>query len=273
MVMAILGTLQDLAGRGMAIPDLVIDAHAHMGAWHNFFIPWNDAKGMIEEMDRYGIDIACIALHVGIGPDVVPANNITAKAIKDFPGRFLGYTCINPRYKDEVIPELKRCIEGFGMFGIKLHPGVHRYSVSSPMCTPVYEYANENKLPILSHTWDNAKTLRNLAEQYPKITFLVAHSSSICAWGGEDYIELAKERNNVYLDIASSIGIYGNIERLVMEVGADKIIYGSDLPFVAIPGQFGQLIWADISEEDKLKIFGLNMKSIVEARYDKSFEL
>ena len=43
----------------------VIDAHAHLGRYFNFYIPRPDAATMVELMDRLGVD------HIHIGPAII----------------------------------------------------------------------------------------------------------------------------------------------------------------------------------------------------------
>jgi hypothetical protein len=42
----------------------VVDAHACLGAYSQFFIPEPDALAMVRVMDRCGVGMACIASHV-----------------------------------------------------------------------------------------------------------------------------------------------------------------------------------------------------------------
>jgi hypothetical protein len=50
---------------------------------------------------------------------------------------------------------------------------------------------------------------------------------------------------------------------LTEKVGADKILFGSDMPFVNANAQIGKILYARISDEDKRKILGLNMANIL----------
>ncbi|HIE09108.1 MAG TPA: hypothetical protein EYP65_04595 [Armatimonadetes bacterium] len=71
---------------------------------------------MLEVMDRCGIDVACVAPHVGIGPDVEWANRLTAEAMRKHPDRIWGYICFDPNApKRRMLDELRRCHEVHGM--------------------------------------------------------------------------------------------------------------------------------------------------------------
>jgi len=77
-------------------------------------------------------------------------------------------------------------------------------------------------------------------------------------------MNIVKKHENVYADIAISRAREGNVEWLVNGAGSEKILYGSDMPFFDPRPTFGRLAYANISENDKRNIFGLNMKRIIE---------
>jgi predicted TIM-barrel fold metal-dependent hydrolase len=81
-------------------------------------------------------------------------------------------------------------------------------------------------------------------------------------FANETYVKLGKKRPNIYLDQATSQAGYGWIERFVREVGAEKILFGSDMPFISAPQQIGKVLYARISDADKRKILGENAKRI-----------
>jgi predicted TIM-barrel fold metal-dependent hydrolase len=260
--------LRDIAALARPLEgELVIDSHCHMGPYFNFHIPDNDAGSMVEVMDRLGVKMACTSPHVGITPDFRMGNDMAAKAMRDYPGRFFGYITLNGSYPEEIPGEIERCYS-MGMRGFKLHPSLHGYPADGENLKPMWEFANERVLPVLSHTWAGDRTcspsiLGKLAEQYPNVPVILGHSGGTLA-GYDESIEVAKKRENVFLETCCSSVLYGTIERFVREVSADKILFGSDMPFVNANAQIGKILYARISDEDKRKILGLNMARIIE---------
>jgi len=244
-----------LLGRRLA-GELVIDGHAHMGPWYNFYIPENGIDGMIRDMDNVGITVVCPAAHASIGPDFVEGNNLVVAAAKKYPGRVAGYIGVNPNYDDGVLLEIKRC-ERLGLKNIKLH-SIHGLSYDHAKYRPAFEYANERGWAILAHTWGNdALLFVNFARTYPNAKFLLGHSG-VARF--DLYCELGRKHHNIYLDIATSLSGYNWIEEFVKKAGADKVLYGSDIPFISAPQQIGKVLFARISDADKRKILGLNAK-------------
>jgi len=254
------------ARRGEPLTDVeIIDAHGHLGPYGGFYVAGADAKGMVEVMDEVGIDAVCISSHTAISSDWQLGNDLTAAAAREFPGRFLPYATINPTFPEDVVKELERCFNELGMRMIKLHPGTHDYPLDGKNYQPVYEFAREHNALILTHTWEGSKTCNvavaiKAADKFPGVNFLMGHSGGPS--GYEKMMEAAKVRENVYLDLACSRARLGQVEMFVEEVGAEKVLYGSDISFLAAPPQLGKVVFARISFEDKKKILAENFKRI-----------
>ncbi|MFC1716899.1 amidohydrolase family protein [Candidatus Poribacteria bacterium] len=259
--------IKETAALGRALEgELVIDSHTHMGPYFNFHIPDNDAGSMMEVMDRLGVNLACTSPHVGITPEFRMGNDMAAQAVQDHPGRFFGYITINGNYPDDIPEEIERCYS-MGMRGFKIHPSLHGYPANGENLRPMWEFADEKGLPVLSHTWAgdgmcSPGILGKLAEEYTNAQVILGHSGGTLA-GYDEAVEVAKKQENVFLETCSSSVVYGMIERFVREVGADRILFGSDMPFVNANAQIGKILYAKIPDQDKRKILGLNMAGII----------
>jgi len=201
----------------------VIDAHAHLDAYFNFYVPRPGAGTMVEVMDRLGVARACISSIPGLGADVPAGNDMTAAAVHDYPGRFVGYACVNPHYPEQVRSELERAFDGLGLRLIKLHPTIVEYPISGPAYEPVWRFASERRTIILSHTWEGTSTcaprqFEPLAKAYPEVAFVLGHSGGTPA-GYLASIELAQRYDNIYLDLCRSEMSPFWVERMVCAVG------------------------------------------------------
>lgn len=253
-----------LAGEGRLPEDFtVIDCHGHMGPWFNFHIFENGPEGMIRTMDRCGIQTVCVSHHLGIGPDFRRGNAEVLSACERYPGRFIPYICHNPRYPpQEAICDLKR-VRGLGIrYGLKIHPSVHRYRADGERYRVLWEHAEEHSLPILSHTWEGDEfcspdMFDGLAERYPHAKVILGHAGG--SWEGQlAAAEIAARRRNIYLDPTGSRLHRGMLEIMVKRIGASRILFGSDIPFLDPRYQLGRVLFARISSSQKRKILGLN---------------
>jgi predicted TIM-barrel fold metal-dependent hydrolase len=103
-----------------------------------------------------------------------------------------------------------------------------------------------------------------VAAQYPRAGLIQAHTAG--AWDGRTpngFWAVARQHPNVYLDIAISIAWYGALERLVATVGADKILFGTDAPFVDPAVAVGRVVFARLRDSEKERILGQNMLDLL----------
>lgn len=257
------------ARAGKPLEDLlVIDPHTHMGPYHNFPIPGNPwAEGMLEVMDEQGVDMAVTAPMIALEGGIREGNQIAIDASKKFPGRFGAFCTINPNFPEkEIREELEWCFQQDCFKGIKIHPGTHDTPGSDPSYLPVWEFAQQHELPILIHTWGtdprcNPAMFEPIARDYPHARLILGHSGATPA-GIDEAIEVSKRVSNTYLDLTKSIIYHGMLEYMVEELSADRILWGTDLPFICGSGQLGRVAAARLSLDDKRKILGLNAKHL-----------
>lgn len=259
-------TILETARAGKPLDGIkIIDSHSHMGDYFAFYIPDPSADGMVRLMDRVGIDTACITPHMAsCGSDYREGNDMVMESMKRHPGRFLGYCTINPNYPEEIKEELKRCFDVRGFMGIKLHPFCHGVEIDYPGYIPVFEFADENRIPVLFHTTGKSdiQYIEYLAETYKNAYFLMGHSGF--GIRGQEYAMTAINRHdNIYGDIAISFTYECNVEWMVNSVGSKKILYGSDMPFFDPRPAVGRVALADLTDEQKQDIFYNNLYGII----------
>lgn len=243
----------------------IVDAHAHLGENRYFDIPSGYADGLIAQMDRIGIAQAAISAMIGLYMDCRLGNDWVAQAMERYPGRFIGMATVSPGRPEEIIPELTRCFDGLQMSVIKLHPNESEYPMSHPVYEQIYPFAQERGLPILNHDWQSPARLMKLAARYPRVRFIQAHSAG--NWDGrreDDYFRLARDCENVYVDICASPIFYGALEKLVDLAGPDHILFGSDFPFLNLGFGVGKVMIAYLTDEVKQKIFADNFLRLLE---------
>ena len=252
---------------GRPLPSPAIDIHGHLGLLNVFWMRHNDPAGMVEEMDALGVAATAVSAHSAINSDMSVGNAEVARACAAFPGRFIGYAFANPYYSDLVEDELKRCFDEYGFRMIKIHPGIAAYPLTGKLYEKVYEFAERRGAPILTHTWQGDSNCgpdvaAEVARRHTSVTWLWGHS------GGSSFertLELAVELPNVYLDLASSFVVNGQLELFVSRVPTERIVFSSDVPWLSLPQQVAKVVFARIPEAAKKKILHDNAAAILEA--------
>lgn len=248
-------------------PPVVVDAHGHLGPFRNFHIPENDSDGVVAAMDSMGIDTVVLSAHAGISSDYRLGNDLVMEASARHPGRILGYCAINPNYADDLETELLRCFDDPAFRGIKLHPELHGgHRLDASAYRPVWEFANHRRLPVLSHSFyggDGLDVFARIATDYPGVAVILGHAGQ--DFGLDAVADLVLSHDNVWLDLSGALTFDGVVERFVERLGHERILLGTDLPFIAGALQLGTLLHSRLSPEaidaiaggNAVKLFGI----------------
>jgi predicted TIM-barrel fold metal-dependent hydrolase len=240
----------------------VIDCHAHVGpVWPDQYMELTVADS-IHLMDLCGIDKVCSSASRAIRFDFREGNRVIKDAMDQFPDRIIGFAVADPLRTESSIAELDRCLGEEGFKGIKIHISHSDvpYDHSSYDC--IYAKAVEYKVPVLAHTFssDEVRQFTSAAKRFPEADFIVGHS------GGYRWpylMDMIAETPNAYFDLCCSCQDRGRVEAFVRAGGVDRVLFGTDLPFLHPGLDLSQVIHAEISVADKQKILGTNMGRIL----------
>lgn len=260
-------SIREAALRGEPLADtFIVNNHSHLGLYYGFAQPNPDAESLVRTMDRVGIDQSCVFSSLAITADMRTGNDQNLAAARQHPGRILAYAVPDPNLANQVRDEMQRCIDA-GARGIKFHTGLHEYPFAGPGYVPAFELADRHRLPLISHGVDSPDVLRRTARAYPNAHLIVAHAGAGRKHPAFDPIyDVALEEPNVYLDTAGSVAPYGIFAQLVAHVGAGKILYGDDFPWMCPTHQIGRILLAPITDDEKKQIIGGTMQRLLGTR-------
>jgi predicted TIM-barrel fold metal-dependent hydrolase len=259
--------LWDAVRLGKALEgELVLDAHTHLGPWFNFWIPDHDIDSMFRVLDRLGVDAIACSADRAIGPDYIAGNDEVAAAQAKYPRRVIMYVTINPRYpKEEVEAELRRW-EAAGKRAYKIHCATHQTPEDDEAYQPMWDLADRQGAPVLVHTHGgHGKTgielLTEIAQARTNLKIIIAHSANSLEVI-EQACAAARKRENIYLDLTGSPMVYGALEMMVDRVGAQRVLFGTDTPFIDPRPQLGRVAYSRLTDDEKRSILGLNAKEL-----------
>jgi predicted TIM-barrel fold metal-dependent hydrolase len=193
-----------------------------------------------------------------------PENDLVEAAIRKYPNRFRGFVFVNPVHPHALDQVERRLSAGF--CGIKLALLQYPAALDGPQVSALCEIASARGIPVFFHQGltASASDPTGMMKRFPKVNFIIAHA-------GVQYfdqaIELARAQRNVWLDTSSYFVTLPKLRRLVREVGAEKLVFGSDVPVMAMDaGQALNKIKAlDISEQERSAILGGNLMQILDS--------
>lgn len=245
-------------------PYRILDVHTHPILFEE-----NETKEevgrIVEYSKRFGYERMVVlgdVLRFGKEPtetQVGTINDWTIRNLAWFPDFFIGFCFLNPVLgRAAVRREAKRCIEEHGFKGIKLEIC---NNARDKVMEPVMEVAQEYDIPVLQHTADQTVLKARkwhsdpadtawLGRRYPDAKIIMAH---LTASGLRGTLEI-QDVPNVYHDTSAYLPFAGRLEFALEKLGADRILYGTDLVIRDIPSQLGRILGTGMPEEDRRKI-------------------
>jgi len=233
------------------------DCHGHLGGRSShYYIPDGTLEQTVAEMDRLGVEKVCVFSFAGVMSDEAFGNDIVAEAVRRYPERFVGFALLNPhRGRGAMLDELARCAK-LGLRGIKLIPHYQGYPEEGPLIDVACQWAHDHQQIILNHGWGSPAQIERLVCTYPDGCFVAGHATTA-------YAEVMKRHENLYVCSCPLLAPRA-CEELVEAIGADRLLFGSDLQDLPIAWGLGPILFARLSEEDKRLILGDNLRRILE---------
>ncbi|MEE2814614.1 MAG: amidohydrolase family protein [Actinomycetota bacterium] len=244
----------------------VIDVHTHLHAGR--FDP-----EIIERGRDLGIDlflcsnIGAFVAHPSLD-EVREMNRTLVGELDRHPHHLRGYCYVNPRYGADSLDDLRRNVEEHGMIGIKLWIAT---LADDPLCDPILEYAAERRLIVLAHAWrktvggfpyeSTAVHIAAAARRHPHTRFVMAHLGG----QADSAMNVVRDVPNVAVDTSGTIIHAGEVALAVERLGADRVVFGSDLPHVDLSVNVGKVLAAGLDAEQSEKVFGGTVAGWLEA--------
>ena len=137
---------------------------------------------------------------------------------------------------------------------------------TAPAICPRSSSPTAHRLPLISHGVGTPDTLRRIARDYPGGHYIVAHAGGGSPSKSGDLVQVAAEEPNVYLDTAASVGYLGDFTAMVQITGAEKILFGSDMPWTCATYQLGRVLLSPITDAEKRRILGENLAELFKTK-------
>jgi len=180
----------------------------------------------------------------------------------------LMWTVVNPLQK-ETYSQAAEMLRSPKCPGIKIHPEEHIYPITEHGHS-IFEFAAREEAIVISHSGEKnsmPEDLVAIAVDFPGVVLIVSHLG--CGWDGDPGHQvraIAQSRQrNVYVDTSSAMNIMPSlIEWGVEQLGAERLLYGTDSPLYFAPMQRARIDYAEIGDADKRKILYENAERILE---------
>ncbi len=194
-------------------------------------------------------------------PTFYPRNHLVAEVLNSTGGargRFVGCALVNPHFGDDAVGELERAVTEWGFRAAKLMPTLHAIDLIGSLARPMMRKAQELGIPVMIHSAGSPAhplEIGVLAEAFPDVPVIMDHMGYRNYLGAA--IAAAKRAANLYL-MTTAVMEPHCIWEAVREIGAHRVVFGSNGPAVRPSTQILVIKQAELAPEDERKVLGDN---------------
>ena len=266
-------SLMAAARRGEPLPVPVIDMHMHIlhegmnGGGGAFRMAHGGPAGTFRRLKRLGVvGGGFMSWNGTVGMDSAPGNDCVRAALDTAPPGYWGLATFDPvHYSQDELRKMIPAVYGDPRFiGMKPYvmAGVEYHHRSYDLW---WQYGERHGLYAGIHRNRNDfLEVSTLAKKYPRVRWVVYHCGADYATAAQS-IECMREHANVYAEITLTPVTHGIVDYLVEHAGADRILYGSDLPMRDPRQQLGWVVFSRLRPEEKIKVLAGNACHVLES--------
>lgn len=239
---------------------MIIDAHCHAGKGDGMSGPW-DTEAPIDLYLRQADEsrITKTIIFPAFHTDYAVANRGVAALITKYPRRLWGFAFVHAdRDKGRVFEMVQTAVQQYRFCGIKVHRR------DAPISREICETAAHFGLPVLYDVMDDVASIELFARQYPTVNFIIPHLGSFADdWKAQLAItDHLIRHDNVFTD-TSGVRRFDLLRRCFQRAGANKIIFGSDGPWLHPGVELSKIFFLKASSADTEKMLYKNILSLI----------
>lgn len=225
-------------------------------------------------------------------------NDFISDTVKQYPDRFIGLGTVPLQDVEVSIREMDRCMHELGLKGIEIGTNINGENLDAPAFSAFFEAAEKWEVPLFIHPWETlgkermprhnfmytvgmpsetalaAASLINggVMEKFPRLKICFAHGGGSFPYilsrldqGWKVWPHLRKTTQppshyakNFYFDSLNYDSL--NLKYLIDQFGYEKIVMGSDYPFLLREIPPGKIVdeTIELTEEQRQAILGRN---------------
>ena len=255
---------------------MLIDVNAYLGHFAFRHLRYNTAEELLKLMDEKGIDKAIVSSASAITyRNAQSGNEELFEEVKGHEDRLIPFAVINPAYAGWE-DDLRMCYE-LGMRGLRLYPKWHNYNLTDICCIELIEAAVERgvviSIPIRVEDYRQRSWLVDVPdvplEEVAELVKTCPEAKFILVNGiGFVNSQLGRKGSglppNYFVKISRLSALLQNeIGQLVENIGAERIVFGTGIPFKYPAPSLVKLEVLEISEDEKEMIRWRNAASVL----------
>lgn len=237
-------------------PGRKVDLHAHIGGFGGWANVACDTDELLASMRLHKVDKSCV---------FYTDNSLVRRAAASHPCKIAGVVWPDPR-REGAAELVRTAIQDWGFKGVKLHPLVHAFLPDDEVVHPIMDEARRARVPVLVHSghppFSLPWSIGELAERYPDVPVVMLHMGHGHGIYIQAAIRVARRLDNVFLE-TSGMPMHTKVKEAVEQVGEERVMYGSDIPFHDPAVEIARVCASRLPEEVLEKVFYSNAKKLM----------
>lgn len=207
---------------------MIIDVHAHWGPWF-FSTAGGDLDENVRVMGIHGIDVQLVSAVEAVVYDPSAGNAALAEALVG-QSRLRGMLVIDPRDLATAESDLEAHLHTGLFVGAKIHTHYAGTPAGAPAMADALRLLTDAGLPVLVHTWgQEIVDLGDVVARIDGARVIAAHLGGP-AW--RLVPEAAGRSDRLWFDPCWSMPVGGRIRWVIDQIGADRLVFGSDATLI-----------------------------------------
>lgn len=230
-----------------------------------------DAAEVVRRAGECNTQYTVVSPLLGLMPrgnaDPVAGNEEAARIVARTQG-ILQWVIVDP-LKPQTYEQADAMLKTPRCVGIKIHPEEHCYPIVEHG-DKLFAFAAERHALVLTHSGERNSMPEDFvpfADAFPEMKLILAHIGN--GWDGDMGHQVraavASRHGNLYADTSSASSIVPNlIEWAVREMGANRVLFGTDTPLYCAAMQRTRIDCAALTDADKRLILRDNALLLLE---------
>lgn len=237
----------------------IIDASTTVGIHPKHRLDMS-VERLVTEMDKFNITSSLSISTIAIFHQSEAGNAVTLDSVKES-SRLVPMGTVNPRNyfgRAENMQAIRA--QGFRIF--KFFPVEQGWVINSTAFGEVLRQLAAFKTPLMINAGrpGDATAIAGMTSQYPAPVVLCSVSLDTLS----EAITLMSRLPNLMVE-THELHVPGGLELIADRIGADRIVFGSGAPLRSTASSLYYVLDSGLSDSDKQKVLGGNIKRILEA--------
>ena len=207
------------------------------------------------QMDEYNIEKTLLCAQ---------PNELCLDAVQKYPDRIIGLVYPNPHDGQKAVDMIYDYVQNKGFRGIKANPLKDAYVADEALMDPIMEAAKDLNIPVFMHCGHPPYSLpsgiaRSGCLDVKLVMIHMGHGHGVYI---DAPLKMAKRYPNLYLEM-SGMPMPSKIREAYEEVGADRIMFGTDAPFHPAVVEAMKVMTSGLTEEQIKDVFYNNCAKLM----------